>query len=124
MLCASLLLLAIPEHIARVFTPDPGVIAAAVPLLLIAAGFQFFDGIQINASGALRGAGKTTVPFLTQIVSSWFIGTPLGLFLGFHQKLGAVGLWWGLLIALTAEAVVLVWLWAKTAQSPFVKSAS
>ena len=28
MLCASVLLLSIPTHIARIFTPDPGVIAA------------------------------------------------------------------------------------------------
>jgi MATE family multidrug resistance protein len=117
MLCASVPLLAIPHRIAGLFSPDPNVIAAAVPLLLIAAGFQFFDGIQITASGALRGAGNTTLPFLTQQVCYWRIGMPLGLLLGFHQKLGAAGLWWGLLIALTGEAFVLVWLWHRTTQA-------
>jgi MATE family multidrug resistance protein len=127
MLCASLLLLTIPTRIAHVFTPDPAVIAAAVPLLLIAAGFQFFDGIQITAAGALRGAGSTSVPFLTQILCYWVIGMPLGWLLGFHYKMGARGLWWGLLIALTGEAFVLLWLWSKTAsslQSPLRKLAS
>jgi MATE family multidrug resistance protein len=117
MLCASVPLLAIPHRIAGLFSPDPNVIAAAVPLLLIAAGFQFFDGIQITASGALRGAGNTTLPFLTQLVCYWLLGMPLGLLLGFHEKLGATGLWWGLLIALTGEAFVLVWLWHRTTQA-------
>jgi MATE family multidrug resistance protein len=117
MLCASIPLLTIPHHIASLFSPDPSVIAAAVPLLLIAAGFQFFDGIQITASGALRGAGNTTLPFFTQIFCYWLIGMPLGLFLGFHQKLGAAGLWWGLLVALTGAAFILLWLWQRTTQS-------
>ena len=114
MLCASVLLLSIPTHIARIFTPDPGVIAAAVPLLLISAGFQFFDGVQINASGALRGTGNTTAPLFTQLVCYWVVGMPLGVWLGFHERLGAAGLWWGLLIALTGAAFLLLYFWRRT----------
>ena len=117
MLCASVLLLSIPAHIARLFTPDPGVIAAAVPLLLIAAGFQFFDGVQITATGALRGAGNTHAPFITQLICYWFIGMPLGILLGFHEKLGAAGLWWGLLIALTCGAIAMCTFWLRTTRS-------
>ncbi len=117
MLCASVLLLSIPTTIARLFTPDPGVIAAAVPLLLIAAGFQFFDGVQITATGALRGSGNTHAPFITQLVCYWFIGMPLGVLLGFHEKLGAAGLWWGLLIALTCGAFAMCYFWRRTTHS-------
>ena len=117
MLCASILLLSIPTHIARIFTPDPGVIAAAVPLLLIAAGFQFFDGVQITATGALRGAGNTHAPFITQLIAYWVIGMPLGILLGFHEKLGAAGLWWGLLIALTCGAFAMCYFWRRTTHS-------
>ena len=114
MLLFSALFLAIPTAIARLFTPDRTVIAAAVPLLLVAAGFQFFDGIQINVTGALRGAGNTTAPLLTQIICYWFIGMPLGALLAFHFHLGATGLWLGLLIALTAAAAVLLAVWRNT----------
>jgi MATE family multidrug resistance protein len=117
MLCASAVILAVPHQIAHLFTPDPGILAAAVPLLAIAAGFQFFDGIQINAAGALRGAGDTATSFYTQIFAYWVLGMPLGLYLGFHRKLGAVGLWWGLLIALAAAAAVLLYQWQKTART-------
>jgi MATE family multidrug resistance protein len=114
MLFASVLLLAMPARIAHIFTPDKGVIAAAIPLLAIAAGFQFFDGIQITATGAMRGAGNTAAPFYTQLVCFWAVGMPLGMLLGFHERIGAAGLWWGLLIALTAAAVVLLYFWQRT----------
>jgi MATE family multidrug resistance protein len=117
MLLASATFLTLPAAIARLFTPDRAVIAAAVPLLLVAAGFQFFDGIQINATGALRGAGNTTAPFLTQIVCYWLVGMPLGALLAFHFHLGPTGLWLGLLIALTAAAAVLLLVWHKTTQT-------
>jgi MATE family multidrug resistance protein len=39
---------------------------------------------------------------------------PLGALLGFHFQLGAAGLWWGLLIALTIAAFVLVYYWRRT----------
>ena len=117
MLVMSVVLLAIPTRIAHLFTPDPGVIAAAVPLLLIAAGFQFFDGIQVTATGAMRGAGNTTAPFLTQFISYWIIGMPLGIWLGFRQKFGATGLWLGLLIALAFAAVIMCFFWRKTTRS-------
>jgi MATE family multidrug resistance protein len=117
MLCASVVLLTIPQRIAHIFTPNPGVIAAAVPLLLIAAGFQFFDGVQITATGALRGAGNTHAPFLTQLVAYWVIGMPLGILLGFHEKQGATGLWLGLLIALTCGAFAMCYFWRKTTRT-------
>jgi len=117
MLVMSLVLLIIPSQIAHLFTPDPGVIAAATPLLLIAAGFQFFDGVQVTATGALRGAGNTTAPFITQFIAYWLIGMPLGIWLGFHEKMGAAGLWLSLLIALTFAAAIMCWFWRRTTRT-------
>lgn len=125
MLLTAVLFLAIPAQIAGLFTNDRGVIAAAVPLLRIAAGFQFFDGMQITAAGALRGAGHTAGPFYTQIICYWVVGMPVGMLLGFHAHLGAVGLWDGLLVALIGAAAMLVWLWRRTTRSlPLVAQAT
>ncbi len=52
-------LLSAPHAIARLFTPEPGVVAAGAALLRVAAFFQLFDGCQVVATGALRGAGDT-----------------------------------------------------------------
>ncbi len=114
MLFAAAVFLTLPAVLARIFTPDRGVIAAAVPLLLVAAGFQFFDGIQITVTGALRGAGNTLAPFFTHLVCYWIVGMPLGILLGFRAHLGAAGLWLGLLIALVGAAIVLLAVWHRT----------
>ena len=114
MLFAAIVFLTMPGILARIFTPDRGVIAAAIPLLLVAAGFQFFDGIQITVTGALRGAGNTLAPFFTHLLCYWVIGMPLGILLGFRAHLGAAGLWLGLLIALTGAAIALLAVWRRT----------
>ena len=44
---AALTLLSIPHAIARLFTPEPALIAAGVALLRVAAFFQLFDGLQV-----------------------------------------------------------------------------
>lgn len=117
MLAASVVLLVMPGPIARIFTPDRAVIAAAVPLLLVASGFQFFDGLQITITGALRGVGNTTSPLYTQIVCYWIIGMPLGMWFSFHAQLGAFGLWLGLLFALAGASIALMTVWLRTTAS-------
>ena len=64
MSCAALALLVFPYWIARLFTPETEVIAAGMMLLRIAAFFQLFDGLQVVATGALRGAGDTRTPMV------------------------------------------------------------
>ena len=116
MLCASAVLVSIPHTIARAFTADPGVIAAAVPLLLVAAAFQFFDGLQITATGALRGAANTHTGLFVHLCGYWVIGMPVGILLGFHYKLGAVGLWSGLCTGLIVAGGALITSWHRTAR--------
>ncbi|HEX4650730.1 MAG TPA: MATE family efflux transporter [Granulicella sp.] len=117
MLTASAALVTLPHAIARAFTADPAVIAAAVPLLLVAAGFQFFDGLQITASGALRGVGNTHAGLIVQLIGYWVVGLPVGLLLGYHFKLGAVGLWLGLCTGLVIAGVALILTWRRAARS-------
>jgi MATE family multidrug resistance protein len=117
MLTASAVLVAMPHAIARAFTADPGVIAAAVPLLLVAAAFQFFDGLQITATGALRGAGNTHIGLIVHLIGYWAVGLPVGLLLGFHYKLGAVGLWAGLCIGLIIAGGALLRSWQQAARN-------
>lgn len=119
MLFAAIIFLMLPRALGRIFTPDRGVIAAAVPLLLVAAGFQFFDGIQITVTGALRGAGNTTAPLYTHLLCYWIVGMPLGCLLCFRAHLGAAGLWLGLLIALTGAALILLTVWRRTTNRLF-----
>jgi len=114
MLCASVVLVSIPKITARQFSPDPVVIAAAAPLLMIAAIFQFCDGLQITASGALRGAGNTHAGMIVHGIGYWMIGLPLGIWLGFGLHWGAMGMWCGLCLALILAGIGLMTIWWRT----------
>jgi MATE family multidrug resistance protein len=113
MLVSAALFLAIPQTLSSAFTLDAAVIAAAVPLMRIAAIFQFCDGLQVTAIGALRGAGDTRSGFITHLCSYWLFGLPLGCWLCFAMKLGARGLWLGLSASLTVSGLVLLALWRR-----------
>jgi MATE family multidrug resistance protein len=121
MLSMSVVLVGLPGRIAAGFTHAPEVIAAAVPLLLVGAAFQFFDGVQVTATGALRGMGNTHAGLYVQLVGYWVVGLPLGLWLGFHRKMGAVGLWIGLAAGLLIAGVALISVWSRAARRGVVR---
>jgi len=113
MSCSGLALLTFSRSIARVYTPQAEVVTAGAVLLVIAAIFQLFDGLQVVATGALRGAGNTRTPMLANLVGYWAVGLPLGSLLCFRWKLGAVGMWSGLCLALIMIGSVLLMVWKR-----------
>jgi MATE family multidrug resistance protein len=104
----ALLLLLFPGLVARILTDDAEVIAAAVPLLRIAALFQLSDGLQGVGAGILRGAGETRFTFVTNMVAYWVVGLPLSLLLAFGLGMGVVGLWCAFVVSLSVVAMSLV----------------
>ena len=112
MTCAALAFLLAPRFIARIYTPDQAVIRMAVSLLAVAAVFQLFDGLQVVATGALRGAGETHVPMITNLISYWFLGLPIGAYLCFRLHWGAAGMWAGLCVGLVLIGSLLLWVWS------------
>ncbi len=122
MLCAGACLIFAPSAIAGVFADDPAVIAAAVPLLLVAALFQFSDAIQAVMAGALRGAGDNRATLLGNLLGHFGIGIWVGLGLGFGLDWGAVGLWWGLSAGLTATAVGLAYRFLRISSAPIAQA--
>jgi MATE family multidrug resistance protein len=111
MACAGLLFVSIPRLIARLFSPDPRVIQVGATLLIVAAAFQLFDGLQTVATGALRGAGDTRTPMLANLVAYWLVGIPLGYLLAFRVGWGALGIWIGLCAGLMIIGSALLWIW-------------
>ena len=99
--------LTVPGPLARLFSDDPMVVAAAALLLPIAGVFQIFDGFQVVAAGALRGVGDTRVPMIMNLVGFWFVGLPVSAALGFRTALGPLGVWWGLAIGIGVVSLLL-----------------
>lgn len=111
MSCMGLVFVLFPRPIARIFSPDPVVIRVGARLLLVAAAFQLFDGVQTVATGSLRGSGDTRTPMWANLIAYWFIGLPAGAVLCFHFGLGALGIWIGLCAGLVMIGSVLLRTW-------------
>jgi MATE family multidrug resistance protein len=116
---ASLIILFAP-HIAQLYSGDPVVVEIGASLLIFAAIFQFSDAIQIAAAGALRGYQDTIIVMVITFFSYWICGLGLGYFLAFEGlngleflgfdgfgPLGAKGFWIGIIVGLTAAAIML-----------------
>jgi MATE family multidrug resistance protein len=112
MTSTALLFVLAPGVLIGAFTANVGVLAIGSSLLLVAAVFQLFDGIQAVATGILRGLGDTRTPMLWNLVAHWFIGLPLGYTLCFTFGIGVAGLWWGLSTGLIICGVALSIVWA------------
>ena len=80
-------------------------------LLLLAAVFQLFDGIQGVITGTLRGIGDTRTPMVVNLIAHWAIGLPTGYLLCFVVGWGVYGLWIGLSLGLIVTGVILFWVW-------------
>lgn len=113
MAAAAVALVAAPHWFVRAFTPEPEVLALGASLLYVAALFQLFDGLQVVATGALRGAGDTRTPMLWNLVGYWGIALPIAYVLGFRTERGVVGIWLGLLAGLVVVGTILVVIWAR-----------
>jgi MATE family multidrug resistance protein len=96
-----------PGPLVRLFTDDAETVKLGTSLLLIAAVFQLFDGVQAVAAGALRGAGDVRFPFLASVGAHWAVGFPLACLFGFTLGFGVRGIWWGLTCGLVCVSFLL-----------------
>lgn len=108
MAATAVVFLLLPDALARVYSGEASVVALAVTLIPLAGIFQVFDGLQVVASGVLRGVGDTRSPMLLNLLGFWCIGMPVGLWLGFGLSMGPRGLWWGLVLGLAAVGILLL----------------
>ncbi|MBG98800.1 MAG: MATE family efflux transporter [Solibacterales bacterium] len=109
--CAAVVFVMVPEPILRMFTVNTEVLAAGATLLYVAALFQLSDGLQVVATGVLRGAGETRIPMISTLFGHWALGLPIGYLLCFQWGWGASGIWVGWVVGLTTVAVVLLVTW-------------
>jgi MATE family multidrug resistance protein len=90
-----------------VFNENPEVIHLSALLLLFAAVFQISDATQATGAGLLRGIKDVKLPTILVTIAYWVIGLPVGWLFAFHYRMGAAGMWLGLIIGLTLASVFL-----------------
>lgn len=112
-LVSIVLLLGFGSRVLELYTEQASVIAIASSLLGIVACFLIFDGIQVNAMGALRGLKDTAVPFGIAFSCYWLLGFPIAWVLGFgyveSTDLGVHGYWLGLAAGLVFASAALAY---------------
>jgi MATE family multidrug resistance protein len=83
------------------------VVLIASKLLLVAAFFQIFDGLQVAILGALRGLQDVKIPAFITFFSYWIVGFPVSYYLGLYTSLESVGIWIGLFTGLFVASILL-----------------
>jgi MATE family multidrug resistance protein len=111
MVASGLAFVVMPEWLISLFSRDANVLRVGTSLLLLAAVFQLFDGIQGVITGTLRGIGDTRTPMVVNLAAHWLVGLPIGYTLCFLLGWGVYGLWVGLSLGLIIVGVILLWAW-------------
>lgn len=108
MATAGLIFILFRHSLPWFYVSDIVVLEMSATLLVIVAFFQISDGIQAVGLGILRGITDMKIPTLITLVAYWVIGLPSGYVLAFHFNLGIYGVWYGLLISLSASALLMM----------------
>ncbi len=90
------------------YISEKSVMEITSALLIIVAFFQISDGTQAVGIGILRGITDMKVPTYFTLAAYWLFGLPAGYILAFKFNLGITGVWYGLLISLTASALLMM----------------
>ena len=78
-----------------------------IGFLPLAAGFMFFDAIQVAANQLLRGLKDVIIPMVMTGISYWAVGFPVAFYLGLKTDVGANGIWYGLTVGLIMASILL-----------------
>ena len=104
---AGLTFILLNKFLPTLYIDDEAVISIASRLIIIAALFQLSDGTQAVGIGVLRGLTDVKGPTIITFVAYWIISLPIAYLLAFNFNFGVDGVWIGLLIGLTASAILL-----------------
>ncbi|KAM8898350.1 multidrug and toxin extrusion protein 1-like isoform 1-T1 [Spinachia spinachia] len=89
--------------IGYIFTSDKEIVEIVSDNLTVYTFVQFFDNLLCVCSGILVGSGMQKIAALSNLVSHYCIGLPVGIALMFAAKLRLLGLWLGILTCLFVE---------------------
>ncbi|WP_299577676.1 MATE family efflux transporter [uncultured Sunxiuqinia sp.] len=88
------------------FTEDAAVLIIAANLLIVAALFQVFDGIQVILLASLRGLSDVKHPMFMAFISYMGFGLPISYLFGIVLEFGAMGVWIGFLSGLAFASLL------------------
>ncbi len=94
------------NYLPFLFTSDSEVIPIASGLLIIAAFFQLFDGLQVVMLSTLRGMSDVKIPMFIALFAYLLVGIPVSYIFAFKLGAGPQGIWYGYLVGLATAGIL------------------
>jgi MATE family multidrug resistance protein len=94
------------KYLPYLFISDEKVVSVAAMLLIVAAIFQVFDGLQVVMLSTLRGMADVTRPMFIAFFAYLLLGIPTSYVFAFVLKVGPMGIWFGYLAGLGIAAIM------------------
>ncbi|KAG8095413.1 hypothetical protein GUJ93_ZPchr0012g18817 [Zizania palustris] len=98
----------------RLFSDDKEVVQGAARLGYVLAVTVFLGSIGPVLSGVAVGAGWQMLVAFVNIGCYYLVGIPFGVLFGFKLKLGAMGIWMGMLTGTLLQMAILVFIIRRT----------
>lgn len=95
------------------FTSDVKVVAVAAQLLVIAAVFQLFDGLQVVMLSTLRGMSDVKIPVYMAFFAYFIVGIPTSYLFTFRFNAGPAGIWYGFVTGLAVAGILFYYRFSK-----------
>ncbi|XP_041279083.1 multidrug and toxin extrusion protein 2-like [Onychostruthus taczanowskii] len=88
-----------------IFTNDTEIVTLVSRVMLIFGPFHLLDATAATCGGVLRGTGRQKLGAVANAVGYYTIGFPIGISLMFAAKMGVLGLWVGMIICISVQAL-------------------
>ncbi|WRX15869.1 Multi antimicrobial extrusion protein - like 10 [Theobroma cacao] len=111
---AAIIVLALRHVLSYAFTGGEVVAEAVSDLCPLLALTLILNGIQPVLSGVAVGCGWQAFVAYVNVGCYYVVGIPLGSLLGFYFKLGAKGIWSGMIGGTAMQTLILVWVTFRT----------
>ena len=100
--------IALAEPIAALFVDDAAAVALSATFVAVSALSLIAMGVDGSATGALRGAGDTQVPFYASLIGLYVFTLPVA-YLGIVTQLGVTALFVALVLETAVPSAVTLW---------------
>uniref|UniRef100_A0A5B7AHG5 Protein DETOXIFICATION n=1 Tax=Davidia involucrata TaxID=16924 RepID=A0A5B7AHG5_DAVIN len=120
----AIIVLALRHVISYAFTDGETVANAVSDLCPLLCFTLALNGIQPVLSGVAVGCGWQAFVAYVNVGCYYIVGIPLGSLLGFYFKLGAKGIWSGMVGGTLLQTIILIWVTARTNWNEEVEKAT
>ncbi|XP_057857428.1 protein DETOXIFICATION 41 [Cryptomeria japonica] len=123
-LLLAIVILALHKCLGHPFTSSSEVMRAVSSMTPLLAISVFLNGAQPILSGVAIGCGWQKFVAYVNLISYYIVGLPAGIMLGFVAKSGAKGIWWGMIIGVGLQTLILIIFTARTNWNKEVEDAA